>query len=65
VPTDSRSAYRLANRHTKDELKWLIEQAVRPLGPMLTQVPDATTDQHQLAGRQFSKFPSMASRNGR
>ena len=44
VPTESTSAYRLTNRNTKDELKRLIANVVRPLGPTLMQVPDAPSD---------------------
>lgn len=44
VESDSTSAYRYTNPNTKWELKRLIEEVVKPLGPSLRQVPDAPTD---------------------
>ncbi len=44
VPTESKSAYRLTNDRTRDELRRLIRQVVQPLGPTLKQVPDPPSD---------------------
>ncbi len=44
VPTESRSAYRLTNDRTRDELARLARTIIQPLGPTLKQIPDPPTD---------------------
>ncbi len=41
VPTKGHSAYRYTNPETQHELKRLIENIVKPFGPMLLQIPEA------------------------
>ncbi len=44
VETDSPGAYRYTNPNTQHELRRLIDTVVQPLGPTLTQLPDAPSD---------------------
>ncbi|MHC4880722.1 MAG: LamG-like jellyroll fold domain-containing protein, partial [Planctomycetota bacterium] len=44
VDTDSPGAYRYTNPNTRHELKRLITDVVKPLGPSLIQIPDAKSD---------------------
>lgn len=44
VKTESPGAYRYTNPNTQRELKRLIHDVVKPLGPTLLQVPDAPSD---------------------
>jgi hypothetical protein len=44
VDTDSPGAYRYTNPNTRHELKRLINDVVKPLGPSLIQIPDAPSD---------------------
>lgn len=44
VDTDSPGAYRYTNPNTRHELKRLINEVVKPLGPSLIQIPDAKSD---------------------
>ncbi|MCB1229809.1 MAG: hypothetical protein KDN19_06065, partial [Verrucomicrobiae bacterium] len=44
VESDSPSSYRYTNPNTAGELKRLVREVVEPLGPTLTQVPDAPSD---------------------
>ncbi len=44
VPLDKPRGYRYTNPHTRVRLARLIRQVVRPLGPMLLQLPDGPSD---------------------
>jgi len=64
VPTTSTGAYRYTHPDTQDELARLVRDVVRPLGPMLLQVPDAGNDVAFLQSFTSEMFTRKAMHGG-